>query len=161
MYLTDKTGDLFNTDSPALAHGVNCAGAMGAGIAVQFRTRYPLMHHAYKDLCRAGGLRAGDVFPWQDEQTGRWIYNMATQVRPGRRGATLDAVDKAAHAMVIHAAQHAVPVVALPEVGCGIGGLAWEDVAPVLEGHAAGSGVRIEAWHLPKGHQKSWFRRNH
>lgn len=28
-----KTGDLFAEDGLALAHGVNCAGAMGAGIA--------------------------------------------------------------------------------------------------------------------------------
>jgi hypothetical protein len=40
-------GDLFGASGlGALAQGCNCAGAMGKGIAVEFRKRFPEMHAA-------------------------------------------------------------------------------------------------------------------
>ena len=32
------------------AHGCNCAGAMGKGIAVQFKSKYPDMYLEYKPV---------------------------------------------------------------------------------------------------------------
>lgn len=34
------------------AHGRNCAGAMGKGIALQFKERFPKMYLEYKQLCK-------------------------------------------------------------------------------------------------------------
>jgi O-acetyl-ADP-ribose deacetylase (regulator of RNase III) len=40
MSIEARTGDLFaQPDLTALAHGCNCAGAMGKGIAVPFKQR--------------------------------------------------------------------------------------------------------------------------
>lgn len=160
MTVTHRHGDLFSADAPALAQGVNCRGVMGAGIAVQFRKRYPTMFQAYVGLCGSGDLKPGDVFPWLDERTGRWVYNLATQAKPGR-DARLDAVDAAVGRMVAHATAHDVPAVALPEIGCGIGGLDWDDVNLIVTRHATTSGVQIQAWHLPAnaGRSRWWPRR--
>ncbi len=48
-------GDLFANDyqAQALAHGCNCQGSMGAGIAVGFREHYPAMYEEYHRRCKA------------------------------------------------------------------------------------------------------------
>ena len=44
-----EQGDIFNLNGVhSYAHGCNCAGAMGKGIALQFRERYPKMYAEYK-----------------------------------------------------------------------------------------------------------------
>lgn len=40
-----EKGDIFRIDGvSSYAHGCNCAGAMGKGIAVQFKSKYPDMY---------------------------------------------------------------------------------------------------------------------
>lgn len=40
-----KNGNIFTLDGiNCYAHGCNCAGAMGKGIALQFRSKYPEMY---------------------------------------------------------------------------------------------------------------------
>ena len=81
-------GDLFRADNlQALAHGCNCAGAMGKGIAKEFRSRYPKMYEAYKRLCSLGEFRLADVFAWDAGDV--LISNLATRrstssLRPAR-----------------------------------------------------------------------------
>lgn len=52
-----EKGDIFTlTDVTSFAHGCNCAGAMGKGIALQFRNKYPEMYLEYKELCKTGNI---------------------------------------------------------------------------------------------------------
>ncbi len=44
-------GDIFSSPAKVLAHGCNTFGHMGAGIAVQFRIRFPAMFRAYQQFC--------------------------------------------------------------------------------------------------------------
>ena len=48
------TGDLFvnRVRAEAFAHGCNCAGSMGAGIAVGFKERYPAMFEEFRRQCK-------------------------------------------------------------------------------------------------------------
>lgn len=128
--ITYVTGDLFTTPGiDALAHGVNCAGVMGIGIAVEFRRRWPEMFAAYRAQCLARNLRPGDVLAWGKSPI---IYNLATQQRPGRR-ATLRAIRVAIGQMLFVADGHRVTRIGLPRIGCGYGGLLWADVRAALE----------------------------
>ena len=49
------SGDIFfNTFSAkAFAHGCNCQGSMGAGIAKTFKERYPEMYDTYRESCKS------------------------------------------------------------------------------------------------------------
>ena len=54
-------GNIFNSNAHALVNPVNCVGTMGAGLAKQFRDRYPAMHNEYLQICRQHLLKPGQV----------------------------------------------------------------------------------------------------
>lgn len=43
--------DLLKTNCEVIAHQVNCKGVMGAGLALQIRTLYPLVYKRYQKIC--------------------------------------------------------------------------------------------------------------
>src|SRR5689334_7473499 len=140
MSTTFVRGDLLATVGlHALAHGCNCAGAMGRGIAVAFRDRYPEMYKEYRRRCALGQFKLGDVFEWRDE--GVTIYNLGTQ-KTWRTKADLDAIKRALAAMLAPAEQAGVKRVGLPRIGAGLGGLEWKDVRSALQ--AVGSETTVE-----------------
>lgn len=142
---TERQGDLFESTAGAYAHGVNTAGVMGAGIAAGFRDRYPDMYELYRAQCTLGGLRPGSVLEWHDPGGDRWIYNVASQDHPGPHARLDWLVDGFADAMD-HADIHGVNTIAIPRIGCGIGGLLWTDVRPALAGLFMGRKVNVEVW---------------
>jgi O-acetyl-ADP-ribose deacetylase (regulator of RNase III) len=70
MVIHYVAGDLFANEhgAQALAHGCNCIGSMGAGIAVGFRERYPDMYEEYRRRCKAQPhlFNPGDCLLWKE-----------------------------------------------------------------------------------------------
>jgi O-acetyl-ADP-ribose deacetylase (regulator of RNase III) len=147
MAFTMVTGDLFDLGLPAIGHGCNCAGAMGAGIAVEFKRRFPDMYQEYRRRCRQGSFRLGDVFVW-DREPDLVVYNLATQPVP-RPSATLTAIDTAVRAALADAEERDVVALGVPRVGAGLGGLAWPEVAEVLRRAGEDSTVELIAVSQP------------
>lgn len=143
--LTEYMGDLFASDAPALAQGVNVDGVMGAGIAVAFRRRFPGLYEDYRAACQSGRLEAGGLHTWRDPQSGVIVFNMASQDRPGAN-ARLEWVDSSARAALRSAEQMGVDRIALPRIASGIGGLQWVDVRAALTSAAADSSTSFEVW---------------
>jgi O-acetyl-ADP-ribose deacetylase (regulator of RNase III) len=134
-------GDLFAAkDLPALAHGCNCAGSMGAGIAVEFRRRWPDMYAAYTQLCKDGRFQPGDVFVWEAPE--RTIFNLGTQ-KTWRKKATLAAVEKSLIRLVEIADEKNISRVGLPRIGAGYGKLDWAKVRGILERVGAPAAVTL------------------
>jgi O-acetyl-ADP-ribose deacetylase (regulator of RNase III) len=142
-----RTGDLFeDAGLPSLAHGCNCAGSMGRGIAVEFRRRWPAMYQAYRRECNEGRFRPGDVFVWEADE--RTIFNLGTQPVPGP-SARLSYIEAALRQAVRIAESKAIPVIGMPRIGAGYGGLQWTDVRLVLESIGAESRVLLLVYKLP------------
>lgn len=121
MTTTFVRGDMFATPGlTAFAHGCNCAGVMGAGIAEQFSRRWPAMYREYTTLCRRGQFHLGYVYPWRGD--GYTIFNLATQQRPGPN-ADLDAVRRSVTNMLEMARTLGIRRIGMPLIGTGIGGL--------------------------------------
>ena len=128
-------GDIFRLPGvTSYAHGCNCAGAMGKGIALQFKRKFHKMFLQYNSLCTSGNFKPGDVFPYE-YTPGCYVYNLATQKHYAIHGqlAKLEHIRKSVSKMLEHASAHNVMDIALPKIGAGLGGLDWEDVKIVLE----------------------------
>lgn len=142
-----RTGDLFaQPDITALAHGCNCAGAMGKGIAVEFKKRYPKMYGAYKSACATGTFDVGDVFTWREGA--RTVFNLGTQAH-WRTDAKLDWIERSLNKMIAEADALGITKIAMPRIGAGLGGVAWSDVRALLERVSADTSVTLVVVSLP------------
>jgi len=124
-------GNIFNLpDVKNYAHGCNCAGAMGKGIALQFREKYGQMYLEYKKRCKDGSFSLGDVFTYNyGEGT---VFNLGTQ-KTWKTKAELKAIEDSLLKMLMYARQNNINKIALPKIGAGLGGLNWEDVKSIID----------------------------
>lgn len=150
MNVEYRTGDLFaQKDVSAIGHGVNIVGNMGSGIAVLFKEKFPEMHEDYVEQCYEQLLELGSVFSWFEPTNGLHVFNIATQINPGA-DASLAAVEVGLINAVREAEYNGLSSFAIPQIGCGIGGLIWDDesagqttVKQIVEKVAATTDVKI------------------
>lgn len=125
-----EQGDIFAVEGVKnYAHGCNCAGAMGAGIAVQFKKKFPAMYAEYRRRCMAGEFLPGDVYAYHYGDG--FVFNLGTE-KHWRLGATLEFIGAALEHMMQVAEELNVLAISLPKIGAGYGGLRWEDVKQII-----------------------------
>jgi O-acetyl-ADP-ribose deacetylase (regulator of RNase III) len=129
-------GDLFKNrfNAQSLAHGCNCKGSMGAGIAVEFKNRYPQMYEEYRKRCKATPreFNPGEIFLWKCDAK-PWVFNLATQEDYWRSRATYQAIEEVLKKMKQRADDEGITTIAMPRIGAGYGGLSWKKVRLIIE----------------------------
>lgn len=127
----DAYGDIFGSGAEALVNPVNCVGVMGAGLALKFKERWPENYKAYAAKCRGGRLKPGRVLVYT---TGlphpphpKYIINIPTK-NHWRDSSRLKYVSLGLDGLVKAVSALGIRSVALPALGCGLGGLDWETV---------------------------------
>jgi Predicted phosphatase homologous to the C-terminal domain of histone macroH2A1 len=142
--LIHRRGNIFDTDALAIGHGVNTQGVMGAGIAVQFKNRWPDMYHAYRRACLSGSFSGGQVLPWGVGE-GRIVLNIASQEAPGAN-ASYEFLFNGVSKSLPWLEAMGITTLALPRIGSGIGGLDQNIVEGLLLALAMHTPVDIELW---------------
>lgn len=139
-------GDLFNTHAWTIGHGVNTKGVMGAGIAKKFKEKYPDNFKKYADACATQALKPGMSLGVVDNNN--LVVNFASQREPGA-DATYEWLFESTLDGAMKARQLGQKTIAIPEIGCGIGGLVWYKAAAVLEAveTIVGRDFEWEVWH--------------
>lgn len=128
------TGNLLKADVEALVNTVNCVGIMGKGIALQFKQAYPENFKAYERACRAGKVRPGKMFivPTNKTQNPKLIVNFPTK-RHWKGKSKIEDIQSGLDALIHDVKELGITSIALPPLGCGLGGLSWSDVKPLIE----------------------------
>ena len=128
------TGNLLDADVDALVNTVNTKGVMGKGIALQFRRAFPQNYKSYRAACDAGEVRLGEMFVGTTGRLGRprLIINFPTKAHWKSRSRLAD-IELGLRDLRRVLAEYRVESVALPPLGCGLGGLDWADVRPLIE----------------------------
>lgn len=130
------SGDLFanHVGAQTFAHGCNCAGSMGAGIAKGFRQRYPEMYAEYRQRCKAQPrqFNLGDAWLWKAEEL-PWVFNLGTQEKYWHARASYEAIEAALLSMKRQADEANVVSIAMPRIGAGYGGLSWKKVRTIID----------------------------
>jgi O-acetyl-ADP-ribose deacetylase (regulator of RNase III) len=130
------TGNMFNTQAEILINTVNCVGVMGAGIALQFKQRYPRMFDEYRRKCAAGEIRPGELHVWQS-LNGERIINFPTK-RHWRNDSRYEHIEAGLLALRRFLASQGPVRVTIPALGCGNGGLNWSVVSAMISKHLQG-----------------------
>lgn len=129
-----KQGNLLKANVDALVNTVNCVGVMGKGIALQFKKAFPDNFKAYKKACDAEQVQPGKMFisdVGSLMQT-RYIINFPTK-RHWKGKSRMEDVDSGLKALVEEVKRLKIKSIALPPLGCGNGGLDWNEVRPRIE----------------------------
>ena len=127
------TGDIFQADAEALVNPVNCVGIAGRGLAERFKHEFPNNYWEYKDFCRQGNAKPGTLYVWDESGVrSRWIVNFPTK-RDWRDPSRLEDIEAGLIALVRAIGWYDIASIAMPALGCGLGGLKWLDVRPMIE----------------------------
>jgi O-acetyl-ADP-ribose deacetylase (regulator of RNase III) len=126
-------GDLFDTDCDIIAHGCNCRGGFGSGVAYTMAKKYPKAKKEYLNKFDDVGWKLGDV---QFVMVGSTIIaNCATQDGYLPRGilhANYDAIELCMET-VKQFAQQTNRSVAIPKIGAGLAGGDWQVIEKILQ----------------------------
>lgn len=153
--MIERKGDIFTTDAGYIGHGVNCRGVMGAGIAKQFRQVFGEDYYEeYALQCRMGVLEPGKMTHYESSLNGFGVivFNLASQRVPGAN-AKYPWLFESLYCAATFAATPArmsayAGTIAIPEIGCGIGGLVWPKVKRVIETvEYIVPDMEFEVWH--------------
>lgn len=128
-------GDIFSSDAEAITNPVNAVGVSGAGLAYQFKRRYPENQKAYEKACLEKRCAVGRIFVHKIKPgtcVPRYIVNFATK-RHWRENSELYMIAAGLKDLVHLLPSLEIRSIALPALGCGYGGLPWPEVRALLD----------------------------
>lgn len=136
------TGEsLFVSPAQTLVNTVNTVGVMGKGIALEFKTRYPEMFERYKNFCKTGALKTGQLYLYKSPS--KWVLNFPTK-QDWRRGSKLEWIEQGLKNFVETYQQRGITSISFPQLGTGNGGLTWDpDVKSLMEEHLSGLPIPV------------------
>lgn len=128
------SGDILKADAEALVNPVNCVGIMGRGLALQFRKAFPQNFTAYAAACKRGVVQPGRMFvsATGSPDNPRHIINFPTK-RHWRDKSRLEDIEEGLVALVAEVTRLGLTSIAVPPLGCGLGGLSWATVRHQIE----------------------------
>jgi O-acetyl-ADP-ribose deacetylase (regulator of RNase III) len=127
-------GDILTADVEAVVNTVNCVGVMGRGIALQMKNAFPQNFRAYEVACEQGQVEPGRMFVYETGQftNPRYVINFPTK-RHWRGKSRLADIEAGLQALVGEVRRLGIRSIAVPPLGCGLGGLDWADVRPRIQ----------------------------
>jgi O-acetyl-ADP-ribose deacetylase (regulator of RNase III) len=126
-------GDLLSADAEALVNTVNTVGIMGKGLALEFKRVFPKNFTAYGAACKRGEVIPGRMFVFATgEERPRLIVNFPTK-RHWKHKSQIEDIKAGLQDLVSLVKREKIGSLAIPPLGCGYGGLDWEQVRPLIE----------------------------
>jgi O-acetyl-ADP-ribose deacetylase (regulator of RNase III) len=125
------SGNLLDADAEALVNTVNTVGVMGKGIALQFKQAFPENSRAYEAAVKRGEVQPGRMFVFHRETLAnpRIIVNFPTK-RHWKGKSKIEDIESGLRALRAVVQKERIRSIAVPPLGCGNGGLDWDDVRP-------------------------------
>jgi O-acetyl-ADP-ribose deacetylase (regulator of RNase III) len=124
MYeITNKS--IFNVDAQVIVNAVNTVGIMSAGIALEFKLRFPDMYKDYYDRCAKGQVELGKPYLYGN------VLNFPTKDH-WKTPSKTEWIDQGLHHFVRNYKNLGIKSIAFPKLGCGRGGLDWIKIQKMM-----------------------------
>ena len=119
-----------------ITNTVNCVGAMGRGLALQFKRCYPMYNTDYVQKCRDNKVKVGKPYLFEGPyglpaEVHPWILSFPTKYHwkdPSKLSWIEDGLDY----LVANYKKWGIMSLSMPKLGCGLGGLEWKVVKPIM-----------------------------
>jgi len=132
MFEFFDSGDFFKSKCQTIVNPVNCVGVMGAGLALEFKKRYPEMYQDYRSKCAQGKIKLGLPYLFKQDDSLQ-ILNFATK-NHYRQKSDLKGIHSGLVFIRENYKEFEITSLAIPQLGCGLGGLNWErEVYPLFK----------------------------
>ena len=158
-------GDIFFSKSQTLAVTVNLQGVMGKGLALRAREQFSDVYVEYEKACRAKKITATRPYLYKretsvpDELTDlkpnkpiknpvKWFLLFATK-RHWRTPSRLEDIESGLEWIQKSFQKAKIESLAMPALGCSLGGLSWIEIAPLMCKYLHGIGIPVEIY-LPR-----------
>ena len=139
--LIEVSGDLLLSQAQAIAHGVAPHDHFETGLAHHLRELWPAMYKDFRHFCHTQNPNPGAAWMWGGTG-GKRIVALFTQEQsaahhhqghPGR--AKIEHVNHALRELRKLVEREHFSSLALSRLATGVGGLAWEEVQPLVQKH--------------------------
>ena len=146
--ITLAKGDMFFSTMQTFTISVNTVGIMGKGLASRAKYQFPDVYVHYQDLCKKEQLKMGspvlykreenfirtlmeDVAINKTENGSRWFLLFPTK-KHWKESSPIDGIQRGLEWLVKNYKDQNIKSIALPALGCGLGGLSWSSVGPLM-----------------------------
>lgn len=152
-----RKGDLFSVTEGLIAHGVNCQGVMGSGVAKIVREKYPHVFDQYfkrtvtanTSSCLLGTVQFVSTSD-KDIFTGPSlvIANCFTQDFYGtnKRHVNYEAVAKCFEVLNLRSKLYTDKLINIPKIGAGLGGGDWNVIESIIKSEC--KDIDVVVWEL-------------
>lgn len=161
-------GDMFFSQMQTLTVSVNTVGVMGKGLASRAKYQFPDMYVAYQDVCREKVLQMGKPYLYKREASldedladepstlpnpnaNKWFLLFPTKEH-WKQGSDPLGIEEGLKWLVENYKSEEIQSIALPALGCGLGGLDWKDIGPMMCKYLSRLGIQA-AIYLPQEQQ--------
>lgn len=167
--LTDRLswvdGDMFFSKMQTLTVSVNTVGVMGRGLASRAKYQFPDMYVVYQDVCKDKTLQMGKPYVYKREASleedladeplslpnlnaNKWFLLFPTKAH-WKNASDAVGIEAGLQWLVDHYQAEGIQSIALPALGCGLGGLEWKEMGPLMVKYLARMDVRASIY-LPQ-----------
>lgn len=124
--LKEYPHSVFDAPADTITNTINTEGVMGAGLALEFRLRFPSMFRDYRERCRRGQVVPGRPYIYSTPGTLR-ILNFPTKA-DWRHPSKMAWIREGLEWISENHASRSIETLALPKLGANQGGLPWPEV---------------------------------
>lgn len=142
-----KTGNIFTTSCQTIVNTINCTGVMGAGIALEFRYRYPEMFLKYRDLCSDGMIDIGMLWIYKSQD--KWVLNFPTKKNwkyPSKEEYLHEGLKK----FVSTYKERGIESIAFPLLGADKGGIDSDVSLKIMTSYLSDLDIHVEVYNFDK-----------
>ena len=147
-----KIGDIFESDMTTIVNPCNMIGVAGGGLSLIFKQRYPLAYKQYMIWCKTD-IDNGDIcfssVKEEDLETKKMHNVLHFPTKTDWREDSAIQLIEAGLFSFLKINSDVISSIAWPALGCGLGGLEWEDVQSVMIEYLGGLDIPVEIY-LPK-----------
>lgn len=147
-------GSVFEAGAQTIVNTVNCVGIMGAGLALEFKKRYPDYFADYAAKCKKVQIKTGTMDYFRTR--GITIISFPTK-NHYRYDSKIEWIEEGLKNFAATYEAQGITSVAFPKLGAGSGNLAWETVKPLMEKHLSSLPIEVTICLNEKTEQISFF----
>ena len=157
-----KKGNIFTTTTQTIVNTINCVGVMGAGIAYEFKLRFPKMFDKYKHFCSNKSMAIGNLWIYKlTKDDNKWIHkytnsnnkhyqyvlNFPTK-KHWKYPTKIEYLEKGLQKLLTTYKQRKITSIAFPLLGVDQGGLDEKQSIKVMTKYLEQLNIPVQIWHF-------------